>query len=40
MSNHSYTGCQEEACDLCDAHGEGYSAGKAKQHEYSAIVME
>ena len=28
--NHNYTGCQEEACDLCDAHGEGYSVGKDK----------
>ena len=23
MSNHDYTGCQEEACDLCAAHGAG-----------------
>ena len=30
MSSHDYTGCQDPACDLCDAHGEGYSAGKAK----------
>ena len=28
--NHNYTGCQDSACDLCAAHGEGYSAGKAK----------
>ena len=23
MSSHNYTGCQEEACDLCAAHGAG-----------------
>ena len=26
MSSHDYTGCQDQACDLCTAHG----AGKAK----------
>ena len=30
MSNHDYSGCQDSACDLCAAHGEGYSMGKAK----------
>ena len=29
--NHNYSGCEDQACDLCDAHGEGYSAGKAKR---------
>ena len=28
--SHDYAGCQDSACDLCAAHGEGYSAGKAK----------
>ena len=27
---HNYAGCQDSACELCDAHGTGYSAGKAK----------
>ena len=30
MSSHNYAGCQDSACDLCAAHGDGYSAGKAK----------
>ena len=28
--NHNSTGCQDQACDLCDAYGDGYSMGKAK----------
>ena len=30
MSNHDYDGCQDQACDLCAAYGDGYSAGKDK----------
>ena len=30
MSSHNYAGCQDSACDLCGAYGEGYAAGKAK----------
>ena len=30
MSSHDYAGCQDSACDLCAAHSDGYSAGKAK----------
>ena len=28
MSSHNYTGCQDQACPLCHAYREGYSAGK------------
>ena len=35
---HDYSGCQEEGCDLCAAHGEGYSAGKAKALFEAAIA--
>ena len=27
---HDYTGCQDQACDLCDAHDDGYADGKSK----------
>ena len=30
MSNHDYAGCKDLACPLCDAYGNGYSAGKDK----------
>ena len=30
MSNHDYDGCHDQACDLCDAYGDGYAAGKDK----------
>ena len=30
MSSHDYAECQDQACDLCDAHDEGYSDGKAE----------
>ena len=26
---HDYAACESLACDLCDAYGDGYSAGKA-----------
>ena len=35
MSSHDYTGCQEEACDLCAAHG----AGRAKGLFEAAIAV-
>ena len=35
MSSHDYTGCQEEACDLCAAHG----AGGAKAFFECAIAV-
>ena len=37
--NHNYTGCQDSACDLCTAHGEGYSAGKDKALFEAAIAI-
>ena len=27
---HEYAGCEDLACELCDAYGDGYSAGKDK----------
>ena len=36
----NYTGCQDQACDPCTAHGEGYSAGKAKALFECAIAPE
>ena len=37
--SHNYSGCQDSACDLCDAHGEGYSAGKDKALFECAIAV-
>ena len=28
MSSHNYAGCQDQACALCAAYGDGYAAGK------------
>ena len=37
--NHNSTGCQDQACDLCDAYGDGYSMGKAKGLFEAAIAV-
>ena len=29
---HNYAACQDPACALCDAYGDGYSAGKEKAY--------
>ena len=29
---HDYAGCQAPVCALCDAYGDGYSAGKEKAY--------
>ena len=38
MSSHDYAGCQDSACDLCDAYGAGYAAVKAKGLFEAAIA--
>ena len=38
MSDHDYANCQDSACELCDAHGDGYSEGKDKALFEAAIA--
>ena len=37
---HDFAGCTDLACELCDAYGDGYSAGKDKlEHELRARLQ-
>ena len=38
MSSHDYTSCQDSACGLCAAYGDGYSVDKAKGLFAAAIA--
>ena len=33
MSSHDYAGCQDSACDLCGAYGDGGFASKVHKNE-------